>query len=161
MVFDSYAVKEVTAGSISSKAEFGSDGFLQFVDFCFKKWYEVLDGSELEVDVIDRTLDRIRSRWKLASSEHERRTAGSAFGLISIQSIRGIVHVVPKDSFSSETTDCSQRMEMCNDLCKNTFDGREDFYFYRHFRFSSDHTTFQIGECRQSSPDRTKTQRNI
>lgn len=60
------------------------------------------------MDAIDKTSDCIRLRWERTPAEQGRLTAGCEFGVIPIGSICGVVHVVPRDSSTPQTANCSR-----------------------------------------------------
>lgn len=112
LAFSLHAVNEATGTSLSSKEKFSSDRFSQYVNLGFVKWYEVLNRRRLKVNAIHKTRDWARLRWEKKPADHDRRTAGSAFDLFSVESIWRVVHVVRRDSFISQTTKCSQRKKV-------------------------------------------------
>lgn len=97
------------------------------------------------MDAIDEVLDCIRLQWQRVPSEHNRFLAGSEFGLIPVECIREVVHVVPRDCFMSQTTACSQRKKswkIFDEHASAERVKREGFCVDRFYSPSSEPTTF-------------------
>lgn len=63
------------------------------------QWYDFIDAMKLKVDAIDKNSKCIRLRWQRTPAEHDSPTAGSDFGLISVEIIWRIFHPVARALF--------------------------------------------------------------
>ena len=66
-------------------------------ELVFVEYYDVLSNKDIKLDGIDKTLNCIRVRWQRSEGELGKSSSGKQYGLSPVDSIRGIVHVVPED----------------------------------------------------------------
>lgn len=84
------------------------------------QWYEIAE-KKVKVDSTDKALEFVRLRCQQTPTEHDRLTAGTKFGLIPVESIRGIIYTISKDMFMSQHSSCSERKKSRTDSRRAVF----------------------------------------
>ena len=66
-------------------------------ELCFVQFYDVLSEEKLPIDCIDKNLGCLRLHWQRHEGTVGSTLSSKQYGLISIDSIRGLVNIVPAD----------------------------------------------------------------
>ena len=66
-------------------------------ELAFVQYYESLPASALKMDSIDKSLDCVRLQWQRTNGDEHGHLAAKYFDLVPVDTIRGVVHIVPAD----------------------------------------------------------------
>lgn len=92
---------------------------------CFNQWCEIQFRQKLAVDRIDIALRCVRLRWQKSLGKSEVLSAGRAFGLVLIDSIKELAHIVSKDLFILMFDDSFKQRKASLNLAESAVGGRQ------------------------------------
>ena len=102
-------------------------------EICFLQWYELISTDMLPLDDFDKTLNCIRLRWQRNEGIVDKLQPSKEYGLVPVESIRGVVHVVRKDPFLSSLCTGDPRRRACEKLLGDSEDWLSEQFFVNRF----------------------------
>lgn len=112
-------------------------------EFCWVKWYEIIDESILSVEIIDAVLNCSQLQWQRIPVEADLASCYKEYGLFSLESDCAVVQVIPIDSFFHTSGECSTRQAEARNISEG-IDNWELDQFYVHHSFLQ---TLAWGAC--------------
>lgn len=70
--------------------------------YCFVLLHEAMNKDLAEIDIIDKQLDCVSLRWQHNCGDNIQFASSREFGPVPAETIRALVHVVPKGSYFSK-----------------------------------------------------------
>ena len=98
------------------KSEIEGSSMFSEEEHVFVQFYEVIDSNDVRVDGIDSSLNCIRLKWQRTEGEEGTLSCSKQFGLIPIDSVRGLVHIVRADAAMGLISDTVARKKEMADV---------------------------------------------
>lgn len=121
------------------KSEIEGSSMFSEEEHVFVQFYKVIGSNDVRVDGIDSSLNCIRLKWQRTEGEEGTLSCSKQFGLIPIDSVGGLVHIVRADAAMSLISDTvARKKEMADVGGGESGWPSEMFYVNRFYRPKGD-----------------------
>lgn len=103
----------------------------------FVQSYEIIEKCEPSVDDIDKDFSCVRLRWQRTMGEIGKYSTSHEIGLVPIDSVRGVFHLVPRDPFIHQLARCARRKKSLEDLNGSSQGWEQDILYVNRFSILS------------------------